>query len=110
VPKISPSRQNVLRRQIARSLVNRARAARVGREDACEAERQAELQRKPPLNEARDPLPHREHDRQQCVRGSGGGARQALKEKPELAEKITRTILEKVNITGGATVTGEAEA
>ena len=35
-------------------------------------------------------------------------AKQALKEKPELAEKIQRAILEKVNIVGGATVTGEA--
>jgi recombination protein RecA len=37
-------------------------------------------------------------------------AKQALKEKPELAEKIHKAILEKVNITGGATVTsGPAE-
>ena len=35
-------------------------------------------------------------------------AKQALKEKPELAEKIHKAILEKVNIVGGATVTGEA--
>ena len=35
-------------------------------------------------------------------------AKQALKEKPELAEKIQKAILEKVNIVGGATVTGEA--
>ncbi len=35
-------------------------------------------------------------------------AKDALKEKPELAEKITKAILEKVNVTGGATVTGEA--
>jgi recombination protein RecA len=34
-------------------------------------------------------------------------AKQALKEKPELAEKIHKAILEKVNIVGGATVTGE---
>jgi recombination protein RecA len=34
-------------------------------------------------------------------------AKQALKEKPELAEKITKAILEKVNVTGGATITGE---
>mgnify|MGYP001618379018 FL=1 len=35
-------------------------------------------------------------------------AKQALKEKPELAEKIHKAILEKVNIVGGSTVTGEA--
>jgi recombination protein RecA len=35
-------------------------------------------------------------------------AKQALKEKPELAEKIQKAILEKVNIVGGATATGEA--
>jgi recombination protein RecA len=35
-------------------------------------------------------------------------AKQALKEKPELAEKIHKAILEKVNIVGGATVTGDA--
>ena len=35
-------------------------------------------------------------------------AKQALKEKPELAEKIHKAILEKVNIVGGATVTGES--
>jgi recombination protein RecA len=35
-------------------------------------------------------------------------AKQALKEKPELAEKIQAAVLAKVNITGGATVTGEA--
>jgi recombination protein RecA len=35
-------------------------------------------------------------------------AKQALKDKPELAEKIQKAILEKVNIVGGATVTGEA--
>jgi recombination protein RecA len=35
-------------------------------------------------------------------------AKQALKEKPELAEKIQKAVLEKVNIVGGATVTGEA--
>jgi recombination protein RecA len=34
-------------------------------------------------------------------------AKQALKEKPELAEKIHKAILEKVNVVGGATVTGE---
>ena len=35
-------------------------------------------------------------------------AKQALKEKPELAEKITKAILEKANVTGGAIVTGSA--
>jgi recombination protein RecA len=35
-------------------------------------------------------------------------AKQALKDKPELAEKIHKAILEKVDIVGGATVTGEA--
>jgi recombination protein RecA len=34
-------------------------------------------------------------------------AKAALKEKPELAEKITKAILEKVSVTGGATVTGD---
>jgi recombination protein RecA len=34
-------------------------------------------------------------------------AKQALKEKPELAEKISKAILEKVNVVGGASVTGE---
>jgi len=33
-------------------------------------------------------------------------AKQALKEKPELAEKISKAILEKVNVTGGAVITG----
>ena len=33
-------------------------------------------------------------------------AKAALKEKPELAEKITQAILEKVTVTGGATITG----
>jgi recombination protein RecA len=36
-------------------------------------------------------------------------AKQALKDKPELAEKIHKAILEKVNIVGGATVTGAAD-
>ncbi len=36
-------------------------------------------------------------------------AKQALKEKPELAEKIHKAILEKVTVVGGATVTGESE-
>ena len=35
-------------------------------------------------------------------------AKQALKEKPELAEKVRKAILEKVTVTGGASVTGEA--
>jgi recombination protein RecA len=34
-------------------------------------------------------------------------AKQALKEKPELAEKITKAIIEKVTVTGGTVVTGE---
>jgi recombination protein RecA len=33
-------------------------------------------------------------------------AKQALKEKPELAAKVTKAILEKVNVTGGAVITG----
>jgi len=33
-------------------------------------------------------------------------AKQALKEKPELAEKIAKAIMEKVNVTGGAVITG----
>ncbi|HNC24410.1 MAG TPA: recombinase RecA [Opitutaceae bacterium] len=37
-------------------------------------------------------------------------AKAALKEKPELAEKLTQAILEKVNVTGGAVVTGPEEA
>ena len=37
-------------------------------------------------------------------------AKLALKEKPELAEKISQAILEKVNVTGGAVITGEPEA
>jgi recombination protein RecA len=36
-------------------------------------------------------------------------AKQALKEKPELAEKIHKAILEKVTVVGGATVTGESD-
>jgi recombination protein RecA len=35
-------------------------------------------------------------------------AKQALKDKPELADKITKAILEKVTVTGGAVVTGGA--
>ena len=37
-------------------------------------------------------------------------AKLALKEKPELAEKLTKAVLEKVNVTGGAVIAGEAEA
>jgi recombination protein RecA len=37
-------------------------------------------------------------------------AKQALREKPELAEKIAKDILEKVTVVGGAVITGgEAE-
>ncbi len=36
-------------------------------------------------------------------------AKQTLKDKPDVAQKITEAVLAKVNITGGATVTGEAE-
>jgi recombination protein RecA len=35
-------------------------------------------------------------------------AKQTIREKPELAEKITRAILEKANVTGGTVVTGES--
>jgi recombination protein RecA len=34
-------------------------------------------------------------------------AKQALRDKPELAEKISKAILEKVNVKGGEAVTGE---
>ena len=34
-------------------------------------------------------------------------AKAALKEKPELAEKIKKAVMEKVNVTGGAVITGE---
>ena len=37
-------------------------------------------------------------------------AKQMLKEKPEMAEKITKAVLEKVTVTGGATVTGAEPA
>jgi recombination protein RecA len=37
-------------------------------------------------------------------------AKLALKEKPELAEKIKKAVLEKVNVTGGTVVTGESAA
>ena len=36
-------------------------------------------------------------------------AKQTLKEKPELAAKVIKLVLEKVNVTGGQTVTGNAE-
>jgi len=36
-------------------------------------------------------------------------AKQALKENPELAEKITAAVLAKVNVRGGSTVTGHAD-
>lgn len=36
-------------------------------------------------------------------------AKQTLKEKPELAEKIVKSVQEKVTVTGGAVVTGEKE-
>jgi recombination protein RecA len=36
-------------------------------------------------------------------------AKQTLKDKPELAQKLVKAILEKVNVTGGETVTGNAE-
>lgn len=36
-------------------------------------------------------------------------AKQTLREKPELAEKITKAVLEKVNVTGGADITGSEE-
>ncbi|HEY0965848.1 MAG TPA: recombinase RecA [Opitutaceae bacterium] len=35
-------------------------------------------------------------------------AKQAIKEKPELAAKLTKAIMEKVTVTGGSSVTGEA--
>jgi recombination protein RecA len=37
-------------------------------------------------------------------------AKQTIKEKPELAAKLTKAIMEKVTVTGGASVTGEAAA
>jgi recombination protein RecA len=37
-------------------------------------------------------------------------AKQALREKPELAEKISAAILEKVNVKGGEDLTGESES
>ncbi len=35
-------------------------------------------------------------------------AKQAIKDKPELAAKLTKAIMEKVTVTGGSSVTGEA--
>jgi recombination protein RecA len=35
-------------------------------------------------------------------------AKQTIREKPELAEKLTKAILEKVNVTGGTVVTGDS--
>ena len=35
-------------------------------------------------------------------------AKQTIREKPELAEKITKAVLEKANVTGGAVITGES--
>lgn len=43
--------------------------------------------------------------------GQGRDAAKAtIKEKPELAEKISKAVLEKVNVTGGATITGAEQA
>jgi recombination protein RecA len=36
-------------------------------------------------------------------------AKAALKEKPELAEKIAKAVQEKVTVVGGAVITGPAE-
>ena len=36
-------------------------------------------------------------------------AKAALKEKPELAAKIAQAVQDKVNVTGGAVITGAAE-
>jgi len=36
-------------------------------------------------------------------------AKQTLREKPELAEKLTKAVLEKVSVTGGASLTGTEE-
>jgi recombination protein RecA len=36
-------------------------------------------------------------------------AKQTLRDKPELAEKITKAVLEKVSVVGGAVVTGNEE-
>jgi recombination protein RecA len=37
-------------------------------------------------------------------------AKQTLRDKPEVAEKLSKAILAKVNVTGGATVTGSEPA
>ena len=37
-------------------------------------------------------------------------AKQTIREKPELAEKITKAILEKASVTGGTVVAGEPAA
>jgi len=37
-------------------------------------------------------------------------AKQAVRDKPELAEKLTKAIMDKVTVTGGTAVTGEPEA
>jgi len=34
-------------------------------------------------------------------------AKQTLKEKPEIAEKITKAVLEKVTVTGGSSVNAD---
>ena len=44
------------------------------------------------------------------VYAAGDAAKAALKEKPELAEKIGQAVMAKVNVTGGATITGDADA
>ncbi len=36
-------------------------------------------------------------------------AKQTLRDRPEIAQKLTEAVLAKVNVTGGASVTGEAE-
>jgi recombination protein RecA len=43
----------------------------------------------------------------QLVGQGRDAAKQSLKEKPEVAEKLKKAILERVNVKGGATVTGE---
>ena len=37
-------------------------------------------------------------------------AKQTLRDKPELADKIIQTVLEKVTVTGGTSITGDEEA
>ena len=41
------------------------------------------------------------------IKERGDAAKQTIREKPELAEKITKAVLEKANVTGGTVVTGE---